>query len=180
MRRMFSEKQIKRMIAESSAEVVESLVNQDVKVKTIEQSEPNWQINNIFDNISIAEGLTYEKAYGRFEEINGVLYIVHVFKITNNTEASINFVLSKNITLPEDIAKKIYDVTGKNVNEQSSNNILSAYAMYGTGSELVSSRVFTLRNTTTTNLMSYISASATPIAAGASVYFTFREFLTLK
>ena len=180
MRRMWSKGQIKSQISGASAEVVQALQGQDVKVKTIEQSEANWEINDIFDSISVDEGLVYTKIYARFEEINGILYIVHIFDVENTTESSINFAFNKNIVLPEEIAKKIYDVSGKNVHELSPDNITTSYAMYGSGSELISTRAFSLRNRNFENTMNYLSASATPIPANTTIHFTFREFLTLK
>ena len=62
MRKMFSEKQIKTMVGESSTEIVSALQNQDLKVKTLEQSEANWNANDIFDDYTPSEGLTYKMA----------------------------------------------------------------------------------------------------------------------
>ena len=181
MRRMYSEKQIKRMIAESSDEVVESLVNQDVKVKTIEQSEPNWSANDIFDELNTPEGLTYEKIYGRFEEINGVLYIVHCFKLTNATESALAFNPLKYIVLPEKIAKKIIDLDGKSVHVTgSSANICSTIGLYGTGTELFSQLVVTLQNDGSANTMRYRLVSALSVPANTTIRMTVREFITLK
>ena len=120
MRRMYSENQIKEMIENAPEQVVKALENQDVKVKTIEQSEANWSID--LSEISMAgldESLEYTPIYERIEKIGNCLFIVATFKIKNPTESTIgigNVSLSVNID-KEEIASKIIDFGGKALNE---------------------------------------------------------------
>ena len=70
MRKMFSKNQIKRMVAESPEEVVEALVNQDVKVKTIEQSEANWDLDiSALPMNNLPSGVSLTHIYSHLQKI---------------------------------------------------------------------------------------------------------------
>jgi len=172
MRRMYSENQIGDV-------AVKQLADKDLKVKTIEQKQANWEVNDVFDEINVPEGITYTKVFGRFEEINGVLYIVHCFKITNNTGSSINVEIKKNIDLPEYIASKIFDFDGKKASESGSSNICSDYAFFGSSSELYQAKIHTFRNTLSANRIELVAVNDYVVPANTTFNISFRSFLTL-
>ena len=169
MRKMFSENQIKNIVNKS-----------DLTPNTVDQKIPNWSVENAFDEpTTFDENLEYHKIYSRFEKINGVVYIVLLCEVTNSTDSSVNANLKFEVTLDEEIANQIYDFAGKTAHESSSSNICSDYGFYGTGTELASAKVFTLRNTSTENLIQFLNASATAVPANSTIRFSFRSFLTL-
>lgn len=171
MRRMYSENQL-----------VNVLEDKDIVAKTIKQKEPNWKVDSsVFDTVgsTLPEGVSYEKVYATFEEINGVAYFVWNFKIKNETETSYNFSLSKNIDLPEEIADKIYDFDGKKVSESNSSNICTANTFYGFATELYNTKQTTIRNSLTENRIQIIFVSAVVVNANSTCNLSFRIFLTL-
>ena len=122
MRRMYSKKQLQE-------EALQGLVNADVKVKTIEQSEPNWSISfePEMSTSAVAKGLTITNIYNRLQVINNILYIVMVNKVLNETGSAISYGspdgVSGEITLPEEIADKIYDINGKKLSETGTGSV---------------------------------------------------------
>ena len=121
MRKMWSKNQLKNTISGASAEVVEALNGQDVKVKTIEQSEANLELTP--SSMSEAGGLSglgltkYER-FVRIQQINSELHIIVNVAMANETESSITIPGGANlygyIKVPSSIASKIYDESGKN------------------------------------------------------------------
>ena len=106
---MFSEKQIKRMIAESSNEVVEALQDQDVVAKTLKQTQANYSVDlhEAFSNGNYSDYFKSDTAYMRFEEINGVLWFIisgqFVAQAFTGTNATFNFII------PNEFKSKYYD-----------------------------------------------------------------------
>ena len=118
MRRMFSEKQIKNIVADAPEQVVKALENQDVKVKTIEQSQPNWE----FDIKDILNPLVFKdksNLYAKMVLLNKELSIVISGSYVAQTESNTykNFVANAALTIPEEIASKIYRADGTTINE---------------------------------------------------------------
>ena len=130
--------------------------------------------------MSTPEGMTYEKKYARFEEINGVIFIVLCCKLTNTTENNLQFNPVKYISLPEDIASRIIDLEGKSVNDTgSSSNICSSIGLYGADAELYNQLVGTFQNQPSANQMRFRLVAALNVPANSSMYYSFREFITL-
>lgn len=104
----------------SENQIVKILENKEVKVKTIEQSEPNWSGN--FDSVApqgLNAGITYTSVYSRLEKIGNVLYVVNCFKLKNNTAENLypgNFNLTIE-NIDESVSSKIIDLNGKPLNE---------------------------------------------------------------
>ena len=124
---MFSEKQIGEVANEQ-------LVDKDLKVKTLEQTEANWSEDFSGDDFgaTFPTGLEVTYSYRRISRINGELHIVLLFKIKNPTESSISVGNSNNIqikNIPENIASLIYDVEGDPLSEDV-NDIIPISACY--------------------------------------------------
>lgn len=118
MRRMYSENQL-----------VNVLENKDVVAKTLKQTQANYSLDlSSFTPDNIPSGITYTLVYGRIEEINGILYIVWLFSLENTTESSITHAnCGIDITLDEEIAEKIIDISGVSVAENTSTKDISAF-----------------------------------------------------
>lgn len=138
MRRMFSEKQIKRLIAENPAAVLEALKGQDISAKTLEQSEPNVDIE-MTEVAALPEGLVLTKYYEKAIIVNNILYITLNYNIANPTENSISLTnnwLTKKAVIPSKYASKIYRADGENITGSPSatltlNWIAPLYTKYG-------------------------------------------------
>lgn len=152
MRKMFSKNQIKRMVAESPEEVVEALANQDVKVKTIEQSEANFEFDfseamqTAFDNTPALADCELTIAFAKCQVFDRILLIVASFKITNNGETSVSAgSFSPRIDLTP-IASKIYDQNGTPLSQSTDANTriagavsITSNARYGSHSVVATS-----------------------------------------
>ena len=116
MRRMFSEKQIKRMVAEAPQEVLEALQNQDLKVKTVEQSEPYKSFDTSF--IAPPTGIEMTERYCKVIVVNNILYIIGSFTATNTTESSIAFPSPAfEFEVDDEVGSKIICVNGEKVSD---------------------------------------------------------------
>lgn len=128
---MFSEKQIKELIKNYAADG--GFGGVDLKVKTIEQAEANWSLD--VTSFPTTTNCTSEPIFCRIQQINQELHIVMLGKINNPTESDINIYSTQviEVTLPEEIANKIYDVLGNKVSDtlastaRVSTNFASAY-----------------------------------------------------
>ena len=123
MRRMYSQNEL-------DSRTKEYLETNDIKVKTIEQSEANFVVSDDgFSSPTVPTGITVEKGYCKCEVFNRILYIVMTFKFTNTTEASISVanLISGFINLNDDgsISSKIFDVSGKSLEDNTGSNIQS-------------------------------------------------------
>lgn len=112
MRRMYSEKQIGQVAKQE-------FVNEDIKVKTIEQSEPNYSADfSSKEMLDLNTGIEYNPIYARLEQIGNVLYIVNVFELENTTESTLNIGNTRlKVSLPKSIGDKIIDVNGHALSE---------------------------------------------------------------
>ncbi len=172
-----------------NSEVILSLLSdKDLKVKTVEQSEANYDADiSTFPNLG-GSGVG-ELIYGKVQQINGELHIIFIGKITNNTGSAISGYSTGSIgvTLPEGIASKIIDMNGKSVHESSNGVRISgtyAYASKNNGadvSSLLGNTVFILLNTTTENALQILfeRSSAITINDGEVLYFEGRVSLDL-
>lgn len=109
------------------------LEDKDLKVKTIEQSEPNYELD-LEECLSDEDYATYFKsdtAYKAFKVINGVLWFVisgkFVAKAQNNNE------LIMGISIPNDFKtkcySKLYRADGTTLNQDGTADILAMEAM---------------------------------------------------
>ena len=117
MRRMYSEEQLKKLVSESPEAVVAALQNQDLKVKTLEQSDANAEFDISFstDLQGCEESAT---AFKKCKVINGVLYFIVETKLTNNTGANVTFSnLAFIVNVSDEVGKKIFKDDGKSIYE---------------------------------------------------------------
>ena len=104
--------------------VAKALEGQDVKVKTLEQTDDNWNSGDITLNNDWLNGLTAHNAFVRMIKINKSLHVIISTTLENETESDITtgeykpVILKTNV--PENITSKIYrkDGTACNVNAQ--------------------------------------------------------------
>ena len=126
MRRMFSEKQLKELN-------LKTLQENDVVVKTIEQTQPNFEVNiaPVLTASALGKGLELETVYNKCAVYGNILYIVMVNKVKNPTESSVSVTYEDsvvaNITIDEKYANKIYDTDGKKASESSTALISLGY-----------------------------------------------------
>ena len=101
------------------AEVLSVLEDADVKVKTIEQTEPNYSLDlDSQIDVSVPTGISSNIEYYRGEIINGIFYFTMMIQLTNTTASSINLgntflIFLKQID--EALADKIYCVDGNSI-----------------------------------------------------------------
>ena len=189
MRKMFSEKQIKKMVSESSSEIVEALAGQDLKVKTIEQSEANYSAD-LTQFVNVTNG-TSTLIFGRIQRINGELHIIYIGSIKNETENSITGVYDTSeltVTLPEKIASKIVTYGGHLVSESGNDNeTISCTLAYvdsnasGTFTGYLPDMTFCVRKSSSANKIKlrFGRGSSWSINAGSTRYFEGRVSLDL-
>lgn len=110
MRRMFSENQIGEI-------AVKQLVNKDLKVKTIEQSEPNWEID-IKSILNPAVFKNTDNLYCKLCLLGNELELVISGKfIAQSLSGNLRFILGNEITIPDELASKIFRADGTSLNE---------------------------------------------------------------
>ena len=184
MRRMYSQSQINQIVKNA---IANGLLNDvDINAKTLSQSSPNVSVD--FSEIEpyvIDTGIEYKPKYCRLEEINKVLHIIWNFGLKNPTAEIIqqNW-LRINITLPEDIAKKIFDFNNKSVHENSSGHPITAFIVHS-GSEdypadlIPKPLTCIIQNTITPDVFSLNVYFGTRIKAGNELYSSGRVALTL-
>lgn len=184
MRRMYSENQIKKIVSAAPEAIKEALVNQDLKVKTIEQSEANFaaELNNI---ASLPEGVTLNMYYEGVKVINGILYVVVNCSLTNTTESSVSMPNNwLNITF--DISKyasKIYRRDGQSIdNAKSATNEDNFIAPLYTKRDIylfIPNDLGAYLDQWDTNKIRIAFAGGFNIAAGSTMLVSGRTFLTL-
>ena len=150
----------------------------------------------LYEDVDIATGIdivvsdhseiTFEKGFCSIRKTKeNELYIVINFAMTNTGESSVSVsnLLYMDITLPQEIAEKIYDINGKTVADTT-----SAYGITGcqyyTDNGNVNVGFYTTNpcsivNRTLANKMSAQLRGYGSIAAGATHHVTLRVFLTL-
>ena len=98
-----------------------NLIETDLKVKTIAQTDYNWDSGNLTLNNDWLNGLTAINSFVKFVIVNNIMYIVVSTKLKNNTENSITTAINKSlisaITIPEEYADKIYRKDGTNLSQ---------------------------------------------------------------
>ena len=177
---------------------VKGIKNKDIQVaginatgaiigKTIEQTEPNWELDLKDATISVATGATAEIVYGKIEVVNNILYIVGIVKIVNATESSIALANSTNITFSitdDKISGKIYDVNGIPMSENGTNRaLITSMPIYRTPSSMdaveVNGTLSLGRNGVSKHNYIISNRNSSSIPANTTWTLVFRTFLTL-
>lgn len=144
--------------------------------KTVEQTEANITIEATPSLPTGVEVQSGRVPYVALKVINGVLWINAVISLTNTGASAWSGALTlfPSVTIPAEIAKKIYRADGTNVNEQyTSANLICYLPSYQNGSP--KSCVVGSYGRNTLNI--YIDGAS--IGAGASVTYSIRGALTL-
>lgn len=112
MRRMYSLAQIQAIVALMASKGELDFSDVDLKVKTVEQSQPNFSANLSFSS----NFFQVTNIYNKFIVINGVAYVICSTKLTNNTEESATayFIASSGLNVSTAIAEKLIDADGDN------------------------------------------------------------------
>ena len=126
---MFSEKQIKEIVKTG-------FVNEDLKVKTIKQSQANYKldiIELIRNSPNYSNYFKSDTFYTAFEEINGILWLVISGKAITKAESTSNKALS--FSLPNEFFErygdKILKADGKNLLEVSESSSTPNLFLFG-------------------------------------------------
>ena len=119
---MWSKKQIKKLISESSTEVIEALQNQDLKVKTLEQSEANW--TGEFSSFPEHTSFTGFKGV---KVVNNILWII----ISGNLSADSDYTAQSSVLVyidntPKKYTDKIYTIDGNVLSDVDSYETIAA------------------------------------------------------
>ncbi|MBO7714580.1 MAG: hypothetical protein J6S85_13470 [Methanobrevibacter sp.] len=92
---------------------------------TVEQNNPNWQSTNrnmVLEAGMISAGLTIDNIYNRLTQINGVLYVIGLIAIKNETASDVTVATTNkadiSASLPHGIASKIIDYEGNDAGGQ--------------------------------------------------------------
>ena len=113
MRKMWSKNQLKNEISGASAEVVEALNGQDVKVKTLEQSEASWS--------GVFEGDLPKATFTGFKGIkiiNNIFWIIISGKYTADDDYEQQTSLALYISnIPLEYKEKIYSINGNKISD---------------------------------------------------------------
>lgn len=161
--------------------------NEDIQVKTLTQSEANYQKEF---NFSVSnEGITTTNIYNRFEVINNVLYLVVNLQLTNTTENSISVYQAGTgwIYLSSAFGSKIIDLNGDSVHSATTNAcLITGHEILETSdltsySSVTKNGYICFQNQTGADACSVIIRWNSPlsISAGESKWVTARLFLTL-
>ena len=115
MRKMYSKKQIEEIALKST---LEGIKNEDVIVKTIKQTQPNWELDvksilnpDFFKDTS----KLYAKLALLGNELSLVISGIYTAKANNDTFKTI--ISSQSINIPNVIASKIFRADGTNLTE---------------------------------------------------------------
>ena len=176
MRRMYSESELRKLIQNSPAEIIEALKNQDVVVKTIEQSVPNKEFDINFRQVP--EGITMTKRYCKALVINNLLLICISCTATNTTEASISYPSPQlEIEVDEEVGDKIICVNGEKLSDSyTSDFIIGAItAFYGDNFTNNSSRKIDKVGKNKFRVF----LAGTSVGAGATEQYFARQMLSL-
>ena len=216
MRRMYSEQELTKVIKAVFDEEVESgalddkikeyaedwleenplepsdldFSNIDFVAKTLTQSQANNQYDNNFTT-AIA-GLTIGNIFNRIQIVNGIMYFITNFKLTNNSGSSVNITSgallgSNNLTMSASIAEKIYDLLGNQVSDAIANatKIAGAVGLASKNADTDSSYEYrpyiTILNSQSANtIRTYVKSSeAITLDNGEVLYVTARIALSL-
>lgn len=168
--------------------------NVDFVAKTLSQTNANYVGTSM--GISVPGGLSASIVYNRYEEINGVLYLIYNIKIKNNTENAITrsagqraFVDS--FTIYGNVASRLYDFAGNTAHDAISsatlityfngflsNDYIDAYNTDIPYSQIIKCIVKNSTQANTIGLAGTFSSNVT-FEANSEKYFTARVALTL-
>lgn len=167
-RKMWSKKQIKEVVSDSPSEVLKALQNQDLKVKTIEQSE--YEYVKDFTLSSADSDFTFASAFTKILVKNKSMYICIVERVSNTGATSKSCTLENIVIndLPLKYQDSIYDVNGKKLSEAPigvAGNIIARFPIYFMASLLY----MTITHSNTGEMTMAISGSSASITAGTSV-----------
>lgn len=115
MRRMFSEKQIEEMIKSIGKEI--DFQDVDLKVKTIESTEPNWTQEIEYEYVQ--SDVNVSIVFGNVSQYNHKINIVALLQLDNQSGSSKTFyqISLGTLEFPTEIAKKLFDYYGDSVDE---------------------------------------------------------------
>ena len=177
-----------------------------IETQSYDLVDGNWVYNSedktevvglpLYKDLDIASGIdikvsghseiTFEKGFCSIRKTKeNELYIVVNFSMTNTGESSVTIsnLAYMDITLPEEVAEKIYDINGKTVADTTSNYGITGCQYYTDSGNLSSgfytSNVCTIVNKTEANKMSAQLRGYGSIAPTATHNITMRVFLTL-
>lgn len=123
MRRMFSEKQIKKLCSDLLASG-----QLDIVAKTLQQAQPSWEcdISSLFNPNLVAEGSTL---YAKFVQYGNTILFIVSGNFINGTASDANPILidDKIIDIPDEIASKIFRADGSKLNENTSGTVKDTY-----------------------------------------------------
>ena len=117
MRRMFSKKQIERMVAENPAAVIEALQNQDITCKELKEEFDTELID--FSEYILTDFAKTHSFYAKIQVKHNTLFIVLSGSFVAGESASTNPNLTSNIMalIPENIKSKIFRMDGTNLTQ---------------------------------------------------------------
>ena len=161
MRKMWSKNQL-------TQEVVKGLVNEDVKVKTIEQSEYEYVKDLTFTPSS--EHFIANSSFTKILVKNKSMYICIVYKYTNTDTSAhtTSFSLLEVSDIPLKYQKLIFDVNGKSLDEAPTGDVSNAIARFPLyfGGSLV---YVSLIHNGAGKMSLYPSASSSSVGGGDSI-----------
>ena len=93
--------------------------DEDIVAKTLTQSEPTWEGDFTLTGHNGGDNYLANVTYSKASLVGNSLYVVVIVKCENTSNASISHPTPQfsKITLPDNIASKIYDLDGKNLTE---------------------------------------------------------------
>ena len=93
--------------------------DEDIVAKTLTQREPTWEGDFTLTGHNGGDNYLANVTYSKASLVGNSLYVVVIVKCENTSNASISHPTPQfsKITLPDNIASKIYDLDGKNLTE---------------------------------------------------------------
>lgn len=197
MRRMYTEKQltklVKAVVENSSNEVVEALIGQDISIAnasitgdlavhgnlvagTLIQQSPNYIGEIVVRQNTL--GLTYTERYCKCVQFGNVLYVVVSFKLQNETEeATSSGQILFRIKVGATNGQKIYTINGQPLSDETAGSATVCNFELKRGSTLTTAINSYMFRGNTESLDFYVQVPA--LNAGASEQFEGRQFLIL-
>ena len=152
----------------------------DLRPKTIQQTEPNWEFDMpINETYLSSNNLSVVSKYYKLCVYNNVLYIVCAISLKNDGESSFTIswddvIVNHDIEIPSSIGEKIYDIQGKKLTEDNVAQICRFPSYHGSSG--ASSTIGHAR----ANKMMVRGAGTSSVSAGSVGNFDFRSFLILR
>lgn len=161
-----------------------SITGDIIATGSVRQNTANFSANVV---ILVPGGVTVTNIYSRVEEINGVIYVVFNFAVSNNTGATVTLYSAGDIyvNVPASIGQNIYDLSGHSVSiaDASECTIMTFKGHYinSLSGNISGDLNCRLMNADSPNQMRILLAisGGLAIADGETKYFTARSFLTL-